>query len=127
MKANGIFHTGLVLALCSSILVHAGETLTREAVNKLISGNTVEGVNVKWDKKMTWYFDSSGQIIKRDAHGNRGKASWKVEANGELCYLDKHRDREMCEPVISNADGSYTTMDGKWRWDKVLPGNPHGL
>jgi hypothetical protein len=103
------------------------KALSQAEAEKLIKGNTAEGVNTKWDKKMIWYFNEGGTLRKQKPSGGRGTAEWSIDKKGRLCYQDKHMDDAVCEPIIPRADGGYDANDGKWRFDKVLPGNPHSL
>ena len=64
-----------------------------EAEN-LVKGNTIEGVDVKWKKKMIWYFDPGGRLIKKDEHGNKGKGTWSIDKKGQFCFQDKHKKQE---------------------------------
>ena len=34
-------------------------------------------------------------------------------------------DEEDCEPIIKHDNGTYETMDGRWRLDKILQGNAY--
>ncbi|TNF36335.1 MAG: hypothetical protein EP315_04315 [Gammaproteobacteria bacterium] len=105
----------------------AGSTeLSKEEAEKLITGNTAEGTN-KWGKKMIWYFGDFGNMKKQDDRGNKGKAKWSIDEKGRLCYQDKHMNREVCKG-IQPVDGGYEVpFDAEWKWDKVVPGNPHNL
>lgn len=108
-------------------LATASETLSKQEVEKLLIGNTAEGMNTQFEFKMTWYFRKDGAIKKQKASGQRGKGEWSIDKQGRLCYIDKHMEEPACEPVIREPDGKYYANDGKWRFDKVLPGNPHNL
>ena len=117
-----------------SNISNAAEQLSKEELEKLISGNTAEGQNVQWEKGMTWYFQALGQIKKIDEHGNRGKGRWLINEEGELCVEFK-RGGERCRTVVPRADGGYDIYgteypeedDLKWTFSRVLPGNPHDL
>jgi hypothetical protein len=118
----------IILTLSANHAMGAN-ALTKDEAQKLLNGNTAEGVNTKWDKKMIWYFQEGGTLRKQKSSGQRGKAKWRIDDKGQLCYMDKHMSDmdEKCEPIISRDDGKYDANDGKWRFDKVLPGNPHNL
>ncbi len=45
-----------------SNISNAADPLSKEKLEKLISGNTAEGQNVKWEEGMTWYFHKLGQL-----------------------------------------------------------------
>ena len=122
----------LVLSFSSNS--SASAPLAKEEVEKLISGNTAEGQNVKWEKGMTWYFHKLGQIRMIDEHGNRGKGRWFINDEGELCTQFK-RGGERCHTVVPREDGGYgiygtdypEAEELKWIFKRVLPGNPHDL
>jgi len=113
---------------------HAANPLGKEELEKLIAGNTAEGQNVHWEKGMTWYFHKTGQIKKVDEHGNRGKGSWFINDDGELCVQFK-RGGERCRIVVPRTDGGYDIYgteypeaeELKWTFKKVFPGNYHDL
>jgi len=107
--------------------VMAAKGLGQAEAEQLIKGNTVEGTN-KWNKQMTWYFDGSGQLRKRDHRGNKSKATWSISKKGELCYLDKHQQREVCGAIVPRGEGKYEVeIPGQWKWNKFSPGNPYNL
>ncbi|MGD9385989.1 MAG: hypothetical protein PVF28_05505, partial [Thioalkalispiraceae bacterium] len=126
-KIVSIVGASLLLMFFSSNLTLGAETLSKEEAEKLLNGNTAEGVNTKWDKKMIWYFQEGGTLRKQKPSGKRGRAEWSLDDKGELCHQDKHQDEPVCEPVVRRDDGKYEAMDGRWRFDKILPGNAHNL
>jgi hypothetical protein len=126
-KIIAFLGTSLLTILLTTNVISAAEALNKEQVEKLLNGNTAEGVNTKWDKKMIWYFQEGGTLRKQKPNGKRGKSEWSINKKGELCYQDKHMSDSVCEPVIQRDDGKYDANAGKWRFDKVLPGNAHNL
>jgi len=123
-----------VLFLLFSNTSNASNPLSKEALEKLIAGNTAEGQAVRWKKGMTWYFHKTGKIKKFDEHGNRGKGEWIVNDDGNLCVKFKHV-KERCRAVVPRADGGYDIYgtdnpeadELKWTFERILPGNPHDL
>ena len=126
-KLAGLLGSSLITIIFAANSAMAAEALNQAAVEKLIKGNTAEGIHTKWDRKMIWYFHESGQLRKQKDGGQRGKAEWSIDKKGQLCFQDYHMDEEKCEPIVPRADGGYDANDGKWRWDKVVSGNPHNL
>ena len=128
MNWRAAFLGGSVLLMLLTPAVVAGPAaLSQEEAEKLIKGNTVEGTN-RWKKNMIWYFGDFGELRKRDHLGNKGKAKWNINKRGELCYQDKHMNKETCAGIVPRADGGYEVgFEAQWKWDKVLPGNPHNL
>ena len=116
----------LPVAFISNVAT-GSEALNHDEAVQLLQGNTAEGVNTKWDKKMIWYFQEGGTLRKQKPNGKRGRAEWRIDKKGQFCYQDKHMSDETCEPITRRDDGGYDTMDGRWRLDKILPGNAHNL
>ena len=127
IKYITILSFSLITIVFSANTAIGADALSLEEAENLIKGNTAEGVNTKWDKKMIWFFHEGGTLHKQKPSGKRGRAEWSLNKKGELCYQDKHMDEANCEPIIKRDDGKYYANDGNWRFDKVLPGNPHGL
>ena len=119
--------TFLITLVFTANVAIGADALNRADTEKLIKGNTAEGVNTKWDKKMIWFFHEGGTLYKMKPSGKKGRAEWSLDKKGQLCYQDKHMDESICEPIIPRDDGKYDANDGKWRFDKVLPGNTHNL
>lgn len=119
--------TSLITVVFSTNVTMAADALTQAEAEKLIKGNTAEGYHTKWDKKRIWYFREDGTIRKLKPSGKKGRGEWSIDKKGQLCYQDKQMDDAVCEPIIPRADGGYDANDGKWRFDKIVPGNPHNL
>jgi hypothetical protein len=101
--------------------------LSQAEAEQLVKGNTAEGTN-RWKKNMTWYFDGSGELRKRDHLGNKGRAKWSINKKGELCFQDKHMKSDECAAIVPRAEGGYDVpLEGQWKWNKVTPGNPYKL
>lgn len=130
----GFYAVLVVIFLLFSSISNAADSLGKEDLEKLISGNTAEGQNVKWKKGMTWYFHKLGQVKKIDEHGNKGKGSWSINEEGELCVQYK-RGGERCRIVVPRSDGGYDIIGTEYPeedqlkliYSRVLPGNPHDL
>lgn len=114
----------------------ARDLTSKEEVEKLLSGNTVELHDVKWNKSATWYLKKNGRLKKQDEYGNRGKGEWSVDDQGRLCTVMKHRkdDDLRCRVLVTREDGGYDVYEReyadnelKWIFKKILPGNPHDL
>lgn len=126
-KYATVLITSLITIVLSANVAMAADALNQTEAEKLIKGNTAEGKNVQYDKKMIWYFREDGTIRKLKPSGKKGRGEWSIDKKGQLCYLDKQMDEAKCEPIIPREDGGYDANDGKWRFDKVLPGNAHNL
>jgi hypothetical protein len=123
------FGTFLLIIVFTSGVVMAADALNKDEAVKLIAGNTVEGVVVKKQRNMTWYFAEDGHIHKILPTGEKKKTkdTWNIDNKGNLCYQDKWMEQPLCGPISRRADGKYDAIDGHWRFDKVLPGNPYDL
>ena len=123
----GCVGASILAAAFATAAMAAPKGLNQAEAEALIKGNTAEGTN-KYKKDMIWYFGDFGELRKRDHLGNKGKAKWHIDKKGLLCYQDKHMTTERCEPIIPRADGGYDVhFEADWKWNKILPGNPHGL
>lgn len=123
----GVVGASVLAALFVSAPLAAPKGLSQAEAETLLKGNTAEGTN-RWKKNMIWYFADFGELRKRDHLGNKGKAKWHIDKKGNLCYQDKHDKQEQCAAIVPHGDGSYDVLlQGQWKWDKVVPGNPHGL
>ena len=128
-KLITFFATFLLAIFFNTSAALAADALSKEEAEKLIAGNTAEGVVVKAQRKMTWYFAEDGHIHKILPTGEKKKTkdTWNIDKKGNLCYQDKWMQQPLCGPISRRADGKYDAIDGHWLFDKVLPGNPHGL
>jgi hypothetical protein len=126
-----IFILGLSFALTGNIA--AKDLTSKEEVEKLLSGNTVELQDMKWNKSSVWYFKKNGRLKTQDEHGNRGKGEWYVDDQGRLCTEKKHR-KLRCRVLVTREDGGYDVYEReyeenelKWIFKRILPGNPNDL
>lgn len=121
-----LFWASLFAMIFATGLMAGSDGLSKEEAETLIKGNTAEGTN-KWGKKMIWYFDEFGNLKKLDDRGQKGKAKWSLDDKGRLCYKDKHMNQEVCKPITPTKGGYEVPYDAEWKWEKVVPGNPHNL
>ena len=123
----GVFVTSLLVLGFAALAMAASKGLSQAEAEALIKGNTAEGVN-RFKKNMIWYFDASGELRKKDDRGNKGKAKWNINKQGQLCYQDKQMKNENCAAILLRPDGGYDVpFDAQWKWNKISPGNPHSL
>lgn len=123
----GLVGASVFVMVFASAVVAAPKGLGMAEAEQLVKGNTVEGTN-KWKKNMIWYFGDFGELRMRDHLGNKGKAKWSINKKGELCYQDKHMRSERCAAIVPRPDGGYDVLlEAQWKWNKVVPGNPHDL
>jgi len=123
-RCAGLFGVSVMAMVFATAAVAAPKGLSQAEAEQLVKGNTAEGTN-KWKKNMLWYF---GELRSRDQLGNKGKAKWHIDKKGLMCYQDKHMNKEACAAIIPRPDGGYDVpLEGQWKWNKVVPGNPHDL
>lgn len=118
MKRFTFVFAGLVLF---SLGAYAGETLDADAVKKLISGNTVQGVTPN-GKTPKIYFSSDGKAIRKGEDGVF-EGTWKVNDDGMQCVTGLPGG---CAKIVRNDDGTYdrVTTEGKvlLKWTSVVNG-----
>lgn len=131
IKVWGFLVLGLSIVLTGT--TGARELTSKEEVENLLSGNTVELQDVQWNKSTTWYFKKNGRLKAQDEYGNRGKGEWYVDEKGKLCTERKLR-KLRCRVLVTREDGGYGVYEReyadnelKWIFKRILPGNPNDL
>ncbi len=131
LKSLSFLILGLSIVLTGTI--NAGELTSKAEVEKLLSGNTVELNDVKWEKSVVWYIKKNGRVKTQDEYGNRGKMDWYVDDEGRFCTEKKNR-KLRCRVLVTREDGGYDAYEReyadnelKWIFKRILPGNPHDL
>jgi len=109
---------------------YAGEGLGKTETEKLLSGNTIEGKNVRFNSAYTMYFDKSGDYRGEDTQSGKGSGSWRVSGEGDLCIQPVMKQREFCW-TLKKRDSGYDMIAASGKVvrtiEKVLPGNPNNL
>jgi len=122
-----VFSVVLISLFGISQTAIADTTVSGEELKTLLSGNTVEGKYLKWDTTHKMYFEATGKIRRIDSLNNKQSGDWYIDSNDLLCISMK---RERCNEVTKRDDGGYNVSrkgSVKFTFDKILPGNPHGL
>ncbi len=124
-----------VLGLMSSLAM-AGEWMTGEQIEKLISGNTTYGKHQFKGFTSYSYNREDGTSVGWNSKRGATKGTWRVKGNKICRHLDGNR-KEHCQEVKDNGDGTYNrykqpgnlAMPKKhvFTWTKVVPGNPENL
>ncbi|MBT9613212.1 MAG: hypothetical protein IV108_08100 [Burkholderiales bacterium] len=118
MKTITFAFAGLVLF---STWAHAGETLDAEAVKKLITGNTVDGLAPNGNTQKN-YFSPDGKTI-RQVGDKLIEGTWSIKEDGTQCVTGMPGG---CAKIVSNGDGTYDRIaaEGKvlLRWVAVTKG-----
>lgn len=100
---------------------YAGETLNADAVRKLLTGNTVQGVTPN-GKKPKIFFSADGKAIRKGEDGEF-EGTWKVQDDGMQCVVGLPGG---CALIVRNDDGTYdrVTTEGKvlLKWTAVVNG-----
>jgi len=115
----------ITLAVAGLLLVstwaHAGETLNADAVKKLITGNTVDGLAPNGNTQQN-YFAPDGTTIRKIGD-KLTEGTWSVNDDGSQCVKGMPGG---CAKIVSNGDGTYDrVVEGggiRLRWISVTPG-----
>jgi len=118
----------MLLAFVAS--AYAGEGFGKAETEKLLSGNTIEGKNVRWNSAFKMYFDKSGNYRGEDTQSGKGSGSWRVSGEGDLCIQPVMKQREFCW-TLKKRDGGYDLISASGKLvrtiEKVAEGNPNNL
>jgi len=118
--------TGLLLTFMS--LSHAEDKLNSKALEKLISGNTVEEKNIQhgWENKI--FFVTTGKFHRIDQNKNTEKGSWDIESDGSICLERRKRKCWTLMLVENNTYNVYSRwLDRHKKIWKIVSGNPYKL
>jgi len=91
-------------------------------VRALVSGTTVDILNLSSGQPFRAYFAASGELVIQRPDAVEVAGRWNVREDGSHCV---HFDRESCGKLSKNADGSYTRVVDDalaYRWLRVTPG-----
>ena len=123
------------LGLLSSAGI-AGEWMSGEQIEKLVSGNTTYGKHEFKGFTSYSYNRPDGTFVGRNSESGPRKGTWRVDGN-KMCRHPEDRPKEFCQEVKDNGDGTYSrykqpknlAMPKKhvFTWTKVVPGNPENL
>ena len=118
MKFITLAVAGLLLF---STWAHAGDTLDADAVKKLISGNTVDGLAPNGNTQKN-YFAPDGTTIRKIGD-KLIEGTWNVKEDGTQCVTGMPGG---CAKIVSNGDGTYDRIgEGggvRLRWVSVTSG-----
>ena len=118
MKAITLVFSGFVLFSTGSF---AAETLDADAVKKLISGNTVDGLAPNGNTQKN-YFAPDGTTIRKIGD-KLIEGTWNVKEDGTQCVTGMPGG---CAKIVSNGDGTYDrVVEGggiRLRWVSVTSG-----
>jgi hypothetical protein len=110
-------------------LSFAEEKISKDTLETLIKGNSVEGKKINWDTTYKMYLDPAGKFRRIDSLGNKDSGEWYVASDGMLCITG--RKKEKCRTVKQRSDGGYDVYNKMdeviWTMDKVSPGNSYNL
>ena len=111
----------------------AADDLSAAEVKKLLSGKTVEGINVNKGYSFKAYFDPKGTIRAAYPFGTR-QGKWRVNQKGRKCIRWKDKKKQNCN-VIARDGEVYKEFKIKKNGDrkhvatfkKFTDGNPYDL
>ena len=120
----------------------AGDEMSATKVTKLLSGKTIEGVNVEKGKLKPYkaYFNPDGTIQARHWYGKKQskwrkrKGKWWIDDKGRICVKWEDQDKKKCM-VIEKEGEIYRQYrikkDGSRKhvatFKKFTDGNPDDL
>jgi hypothetical protein len=134
------FRQSITLALVAHIglfssVASAGEWMTGEQIQKLISGNTTYGKHELKGFTSYSYNREDGTSVGWNSDSGAIRGTWRVQGN-KICRQTEGRE-ESCHEVKDNGDGTYSryvqpknlVMPRRhvFTWTKVVPGNPENL
>ena len=108
-----LISTALLLTTTTSL--NAGETLTKDQIQELVTGKTIHADHLKKDFRFKVYFNADGTAIRRQM-GETTITKWFMEGN-KHCLTWRGRDR--CATIQENADGTFSRINRKGK-SKVL-------
>lgn len=95
------------LVFASLILIsagaHAAETLSADAVKKLLTGKTADALGAVSGGTPKTYFAPDGKLY-RAINNKRLEGTWYVEADGTHCIQGMPGG---CAKIVRNEDGTY--------------------
>ncbi len=101
---------GIAGLFITSTPVMAANFMSADAVKKLVSGKTANGVHLTKGHKYKIYFNSNGSYVQARVNGSRFVGHWRVKRNGKHCIKPSHKNREFCRGVRANKDGTFTKV-----------------
>ena len=132
MKTHWRWMVFVVLSIpVLSLSVNAAGEMDKASLEKLLSGNTVEGSRIKWKTTYKMHLDSAGTYSRIDSLNNKERGTWKVMKDGTLMMTGRKKGKEQERTVKQRTDGAYEVYNARgmviWTIDKVTPGNPYQL
>jgi len=100
MKITAFAFASLFLV---STWAHAGETLSADAVKKLLTGKTAHALGAVSGATPKNYFAPDGKLY-RSMNNKLLEGTWYVEADGTHCVKGMPGG---CAKVVNNGDGTY--------------------
>lgn len=112
------------VCMITSSQTMAGKTLSKDEINALVTGKTIESKHLVRDFSFKVYFDTDGETAYRALpNGNIKQTSYSINGN-KHCLFWKGKNR--CATIEDNGDGTYyrLTPDGRKiiKWLSVTDG-----
>jgi hypothetical protein len=125
----------LALGWGASSQVVAGNSMSGEQINTMMSGNTTYGKHTRKNKHGHSFKHADGAFVGWNNEDGKRTGTWRTQGN-KYCRTPDG-DSERCFELSDNGDGTYNMyiqpgnliMPRKhvWTWTKVVPGNPENL
>lgn len=99
------------IAVCTTWLAApawAGEPLTRDELEELVTDKTADCRKEKDQSTCVTYFSPEGEVVQvlHDS-GDRKEGRWFLDDSDRLCILWVGRIKPLCFVVSQDADGTY--------------------
>lgn len=118
-----------VASVVFSMNSFGAKELGSNEIKQLLSGNTVDSINLMNDYKWKYYFDPNGTFRRIDEHGNKVDGEWELEDEGVLCM---HGRKSRCWKFVKtdkeNTYNIHARFGGQHKkiW-AIIKGNPNNL
>jgi hypothetical protein len=119
-----------VIVLVLTNTTYADKRVNKDKLEKLISGNTLEGKWFRWETNYRMYLDPSGDFIRvyGDEFGSSETGRWFINKKDKLCFEIANT---ACRRVKQRGDGGYNLYGAKkvlkQTIEKITEGNHYKL
>lgn len=117
----------LLFTVCATnnpIRAQMNEHLSKDEVENLLGGNTIQGMNLEEDYTYRRYLDTEGRVLSKRKQKRRD-GRWHVDKQGLYCTRWDQTDAVNCSFVVPLDGGGYGRVsEGKITHEfNVLEGN----
>ena len=98
------------LSIVCSLVSAQGSTMTADAFNQLLSGNTMNGVWGEYNYKQ--YFNPNGETTYQEEGKPETYGTWRINDEGQFCSIWPPSADEYCYVVLKD-DETLLWEDGR--------------